>query len=124
MEQNTCFLDLTVGEATRTVCTLVEKAGKSSKMADCHELRQGTDLRGMVLVFEKYYVRAGGRMSMTVTLDDLDGKTRIHWTVTGGGGVFQNTGDSKVAAENYSNALREALFPYLNLDQDNRECKK
>lgn len=27
-----------------------------------------------------------------------------------------SAGESKVAAEKYSNALREALFPYLNLD--------
>lgn len=114
MERNTCYLSLSVGEAAHTVTGLVEKLGKSSKMNDCHELRQNGDLRAMVLVFEKYYVRAGGRLSMTVTLDDLEGKTRIHWTVGGGEGVFSHSGDSKVAAQKYSEGLREALFPYLS----------
>ena len=113
MNGNTFSLDLSVGEAARKICALVEKSGVSSKMADCHELRRGDDLCGMVLVFEKYYVRAGGRMTMTVALDNLDGPTRVHWTVTGGEGVFGTSGDSKVAAEKYSNTLREALFPYL-----------
>lgn len=116
MERNTCQLNLSVGEAARTICQLVEKAGKSSKMADCHELRQGETLCGMVLIFEKYYVGAGSRVSMTVTLDNLDGPTRVHWAVTGGSGIFSNNGESKVAAEKYSNALREELFPYLILD--------
>lgn len=116
MERNTCLLNLSVGEAARTICQLVEKAGKSSKMADCHELRQGDALCGMVMIFEKYYAGAGSRMSMTVTLDNLDGPTRAHWVVTGGSGIFGTNGESKVAAEKYSNALREALFPYLNLD--------
>lgn len=115
MERSDCYLDLSVGEAARTISAMVEKLGVSSKMSDCHELRQGEALRGIVLVFEKYYVRAGGRLSMTVTLDDLEGRTRAHWAVTGGGGVFDSSGDSKVAAEKYSMALREALFPYLIL---------
>ena len=116
MEQNTCRLNLTIGEAARTVCKLVEKAGLSSKMADCHEMRQGEQLFGMVLVFEKYFAGAGSRMSMTVALDSLEGETKIHWTVTGGSGVFGSNGESKVAAEKYSNSLREALFPYLSLN--------
>ncbi len=113
MEANTCVLGISVGEAARTVCGLVEKSGVSSKMTDCYEMRQGETLCGMVLVFEKYYVRAGSRLSMTVTMDNLEGHTRVHWAVTGGSGIFGNTGDSKVAAEKYSNTLREALFPYL-----------
>lgn len=114
MEKNTCYLSLSVGEAAHAVSTSVERLGKSSKMNDCHELRQNGELRAMVLVFEKYYVRAGGRMSMTVTLDDLEGKTRAHWTVSGGEGVFDPSGDSKVAAQKYSEGLREALFPFLS----------
>lgn len=113
MEGNTCSLKLTVGEAARTISALVEKMGISSKMADCHELRQDGELRVIVLVFEKYYLRAGSRLSMTVTVDDLEGGVRAHWSVTGGSGVYGNSGESKVAAEKYSEALREALFPYL-----------
>ena len=110
------MLNLSVGEAARTVCALVEKAGLSSKMADCHELRRGDDLWGMVMVFEKYYIRAGSRITMTVVLDGLEGRTRAHWVVTGGEGVFGSTGDSKVAAEKYGAGLREALFPHLVLE--------
>lgn len=116
MERNTCFLNLSVCEAARTVCAIVEKAGLSSKMADCHELRRGDELLAMVLVFEKYYVRAGGRMSMTVVLDTMEDRTRMYWVVTGGSGVFGRSGDSNVAAEKYGSALREALYPHLALD--------
>lgn len=40
MERNTCYLNLSVAEAARTVSELVERAGLSSRMVDCHELRQ------------------------------------------------------------------------------------
>lgn len=43
MERNTCYLNLSVAEAARTVSELVERAGLSSRMVDCHELRQGRE---------------------------------------------------------------------------------
>ena len=107
MERNSCYLSLTVAEAARTVSKLVEKAGLTSKMVDCHELR------GMVLIFEKYFIRTGSRLTMTAVLDSLEGRTRLYWVVTGGAGAFQQSGDSKTAAEEYSEALRQKLFPYL-----------
>ena len=116
MERNTCYLALTVAEAARTVSKLVEKAGLTSKMVDCHELRQGDELRGMVLIFEKYFIRAGSRMTMTAVLDSLEGRTRLYWVVTGGEGILGQNGDSKAAAEKYSESLRQKLFPYLALD--------
>ncbi len=96
MERNTCYLNLSVAEAARTVSELVERAGLSSRMVDCHELRQGENLCGMVL------------------LDNLEGRTRLYWTVTGGAGMLRQSGDSKTAAEEYSEALREKLFSYLD----------
>ena len=102
-----------MGEAARVVCAIVERAGLSSRMADCHELRQGDTLLGMVMTFEKYYLRAGGRLTMTVVLDGLEEGTRAYWVVTGGGGMLSQNGDSKVAGEKYAHTLEEALLPYL-----------
>lgn len=72
MERNTCYLNLSVAEAARTVSELVERAGLSSRMVDCHELRQGENL-GMVLLFEKYFLRMGSRLTLTAVLDNLEG---------------------------------------------------
>ena len=116
MERNTCYLALTVAEAARTVSELVEKDGLTSRMVDCHELRQGDELQGMVLIFEKYFIRAGSRLTMTAVLDSLEGRTRLYWAVTGGEGILGQSGDSKAAAEKYSESLRQKLFPYLARD--------
>ena len=114
MERNTCYLNLSVAEAARTVSELVERAGLSSRMVDCQELRQGENLCGMVLLFEKYFLRMGSRLTLTAVLDNLEGRTRLYWTVTGGAGMLRQSGDSKTAAEEYSEALREKLFSYLD----------
>ena len=53
---------------------------------------------------------------MTAVLDSLEGRTRLYWAVTGGEGILGQNGDSKAAAEKYSESLRQKLFPYLALD--------
>ncbi|MFR5861019.1 MAG: DUF6054 family protein [Flavonifractor plautii] len=98
MERNTCYLNLSVAEAARTVSELVERAGLSSRMVDCHELRQGENLCGMVLLFEKYFLRMGSRLTLTAVLDNLEGRTLLYWTVTAAG-MLRQSGDSKTAAE-------------------------
>lgn len=113
MESNTSYITLPIGEAARIISSTVVKESRSGAMSDCHELRAGGELRGIVMVFEKYFLRSSSRLSMTVTLDDLEGTTRVHWAVTGGTGIFGNNGESKVAAEKFSAVLRELLFSYL-----------
>lgn len=113
MESHTNQITLPIGEAARLLSRAAVGKSRSGKMAECYELRAAGELRGIVMVLEKYYVRAGGRLTMTVTLDDLEGATRVHWTVTGGSGVFGTSGDSKVAAEKFSAVIQEAVLPYL-----------
>lgn len=115
MERDTCYLSLPLGEAARIISKAVEGSGVSSKMAGCHELRRGEELYGLVMIFEKYYVRAGSRVTMTVVLDALEDKTRLYWAVTGGSGVFRPSGESCSAAGEYGEALRKALYEYITL---------
>lgn len=115
MERNTCYLSVPLAEAARLISKAVESSGLSSKMAGCHELRRGETLCGLVMLFEKYYMRAGSRVTMTVVLDDLEGRTRLYWAVTGGSGVFRASGESRSAAGEYGEALREALYEYITL---------
>ncbi len=60
-----------------------------------------------VLVYEKHYYRAGNRLTLTVTLDDLSGKTRVHCVGGGGGeGLFRfDWGASK----SFSGAVQSTL---------------
>lgn len=61
----------------------------------------------IVLVFEKHYYRAGNRLTLTVTLDNLGGVTRVH-TVGGGGGEGL-LGFDWGAADSFENCAIEAL---------------
>lgn len=57
------------------------------------------------LVYEKYYMRAGNRLTLTVSLDDFTGKTRVH-CVSGGGGesLFDLS-----ASDSFSDVIKSAL---------------
>ena len=113
MERSTYVLGLPVAEAARVVSRLVEHSGLSSRQVDCHALRQGETLLGMVLIFEKYYLRIGSRLTITVVLEAQAEGISVFWSVSGGTGIFGKSGDSKNAADAHSEALRESLFPYL-----------
>lgn len=64
----------------------------------------------VVLVYEKHYYRAGNRLTLTVTLDDFAGKTRVHCVGGGGGeGLFRfDWGASK----SFAGVVQQALAPW------------
>ncbi|MEA4832809.1 hypothetical protein SDC9_107799 [bioreactor metagenome] len=61
-----------------------------------------------VMVFEKYYSRVSNRLTLTVILDDVSGKTRVHYTSAGGGtGVLFRFDWG--AADSFAESVRSAL---------------
>jgi len=64
----------------------------------------------VVLVYEKHYYRAGNRLTLTVTLDDFAGRTRVHCVSGGGGeGLFRFDWG---AANSFSGVVQKALAPW------------
>lgn len=61
----------------------------------------------VMLVYEKNYMRAGNRLTLTVLLDDYAGHTRVH-TVSGGGGEGLFRFDWG-AAEDFEKVVADAL---------------
>lgn len=64
----------------------------------------------VVLVYEKHYYRAGNRLTLTVVVDDLTGRTRVH-SVSGGGGEGLFRFDWG-ASKSFSGVVVNALSPY------------
>lgn len=64
----------------------------------------------VVLVYEKHYYRAGNRLTLTVVIDDLTGRTRVH-SVSGGGGEGLFRFDWG-ASKSFSGVVANALSPY------------
>ncbi len=59
------------------------KKGISGTAVDRYELTHPAGGRCVVLTFEKYYLRAGARLTLTAVLDNYTGKNRVFCTVSG-----------------------------------------
>lgn len=82
----------------------------TGELIDSYAITHPSGGRCMVLVFEKHYYRAGNRLTLTVTLDDFTGRTRVHCAGGGGGeGLFRFDWG---AAESFEDVVHDALYAY------------
>ena len=65
----------------------------------------------IVLVLEKYYFRSGNRGSMTVTIDNFEGATKVHAAASGSsqGAIFRFDWG---AVNSFINSVIDTLEPY------------
>ena len=79
-------VSLAIDQAARLLDDEIVGGSVTGERIDSHSIRDGGSLRCLVLVYEKHYYRAGNRLTLPVTLDNLSaGGTRVH-AVGGGGG--------------------------------------
>lgn len=65
-----------------------------------------------VVVLEKYYMRSSNRASLSVTIDNFDGQTKVHAVASGGSeGVFMRFDWG--AGTNFANSVESALGSYI-----------
>ena len=83
----------------------------SGAIVDVYERVVG-EQQVVVCVLEKYYMRTSNRTSLTVTIDNLDNKTKVHAAASGGGeGVFFRFDWG--AGGNFVNSVEEALREFV-----------
>ncbi|MGL5648109.1 MAG: DUF6054 family protein [Clostridium sp.] len=65
----------------------------------------------VILIYEKHYWRAGNRLTLTVTIDNMENFTKIHSVGAGGGeGFFKFDWG---AGDDFTSAPRYALKKYI-----------
>ncbi len=78
------FVSLPVTEAADRIVDQIVNNTASGELVDQHSLNQPNG-NCRILVFERYYWRASNRVTLTVTVDDFTGRTRVHTVGSGGG---------------------------------------
>lgn len=90
MEQNTFLVSLSVEEAAEKIHSAVVDGSITGELLDHYVVQGRGDEYCVVAVYEKHYWRAGNRLTLTVTIDNLSGPTRVHCIGGGGGeGLFR-----------------------------------
>ena len=72
-------------EAVRLLDQGIVEGSFSGERLDYYVPYHQGELLCVVVVYEKFYYRAGNRLMLTVTIDNLSGVTHVH-SIGGGGG--------------------------------------
>ena len=91
--ENTCYVTCSIGQCAELIHSAIVDGSVTGELLDRYEVQSPDGLKCLVMVYEKHYWRAGNRLTLTVTIDNMSGRTRVH-TVGGGGerGCFASTG--------------------------------
>ncbi|HIR85092.1 MAG TPA: hypothetical protein IAA56_07090 [Candidatus Galloscillospira excrementavium] len=103
------FVSLSLDDCAERVSAAVFDS-VTGEQIDYYEVAHPAGGRCLVLVFEKHYYRASNRLTLTVTLDDFTGRTRVH-AISGGGGEGLFRFDWG-AAETFEGVVQDALSGY------------
>ncbi|MGN7386417.1 DUF6054 family protein [Sporosarcina sp. SAFN-015] len=81
-------VSITPGEAVDIIQSEILRGSISGTLVD-HYRRTAGSSEVHVLIMEKYYMRSNNRASVTTTIDNFDGATRVHVVAAGSSeGVF------------------------------------
>ena len=120
------FVSLTPHDAEERIYQAVVGGSVTGEAIDRFQLSgQGGDIC-LVSIFEKHYWRAGNRLTLTVTVDNLQGHTRVHLVSGGGGeGLFRfDWGASEALCPVRSTPLSRTEFEeVLSVDIRRNHCR-
>jgi hypothetical protein len=108
--KDTFFVSLDISGAAGAVYDAVIGGSMTGELIDSYEIRSQCGAC-IVQVFEKHYIRAGNRLTLTAVTDNFDGATRVH-CASGGGGEGLLSFDWG-AADSFTGAVTRALEPYM-----------
>lgn len=107
---STFFVSAAPKDAVALIQEEVVGGSITGELIDFYEIEEPNAYLA-VLVYEKHYSRVGNRLTLTVTIDNLSGRTRVH-SVSGGGGEGLLRFDWG-AAEDFEATVENALRKYI-----------
>lgn len=113
--ENTIKVSTSIEETSKIIYEGVVEGSITGVLIDQYEINGPNNTRCMVVVYEKHYYRAGNRLTLTVTLDNFEGNTRVHY-VSGGGGEGLLRFDWW-ASESFADIVPKVLNDYMVNDK-------
>ncbi len=111
MADTTFYVNITPHQAAQAIEAFIVNGSVTGEVIDRYVLTAPGGYSCITAVFEKHFMRAGNRLTLTVVLDDFSGYTRVH-TVGGGGGEGLFRFDWG-ASRSFADAPQQALAPYI-----------
>ena len=109
--ESTYYVSCSMEQCGDLIHSAIVDGSITGELLDHYVLQGPNGLQCAVMVYEKHYWRAGNRLTLTVTIDNLSGRTRVQ-TIGGGGGEGLFRFDWG-AAESFEGVVQDALSPYM-----------
>lgn len=109
--ENTFYVNLPLEQVEKRLENAIVDGSITGILIDRYEIEGSDSKKCLILVYEKHYYRAGNRLTLTVTIDTLGEKTRVHYISGGGGeGLFRFDWG---AAESFADIVPKTLEEFM-----------
>ena len=106
---NTFFISLGMDDTINKINDVISSSA-SGNWLDSYNIIGPNGKRCTVLVYEKYFYRVKNYVTLTIVLDEFDGKTRVHIASGGGGNGLLNLDWG--ASESFASEVLDELAKY------------
>ncbi len=105
------YVSISPNEVAKLLNDTIINNSVTGELIDEYVTATDNDKLVIVQVYEKHYYRAGNRLTLTVMIDNLSGRTHIHAIGGGGGqGLFSFDGG---ASESFEDCIYDAIYKYI-----------
>ena len=105
------YVSISPKEAAKLINDIISNNSITGELIDEYVNDISNDTNVIVQVYEKHYYRAGNRLTLTVVIDDVSGKTHIHAIGGGGGqGLFRL---DYGASSSFEDGIYDAIYQYI-----------
>lgn len=105
------YVSIPPDEVAKLIANVIVNNSITGELIDEYRTDTGNGTMLIVQVYEKHYYRAGNRLTLTVVIDNLSGKTHIHAIGGGGGqGLFRI---DYGASGSFEDCIYDAIYKYI-----------
>ncbi len=106
------YVSISPEETAKLINSTITNNSVTGELIDEYvsDTENGTSV--IVQIYEKYYYRVNNRLTLTVVIDNVSGRTHIHAIGAGGsqGVFFRLDGGS---SENFEDSIYDAIYQYI-----------
>lgn len=106
------YVSISPQEVAKLLNDTITNNSVTGELIDEYVSDTGNGTTVIVQIYEKYYYRVGNRLTLTVVIDNISGRTHIH-AIGGGGGqglFFRFDGGS---SEKFEDCIYDAIYKYI-----------
>ena len=104
------YVSISPRETAKRIHDTIISNSVTGELVDEYITDMGNGAEVIVQIYEKYYLRAENRLTLTIVIDNASGRTHIHAMSGGGGELFRCDGG---ASDDFEQSIYDAIYQYI-----------